>query len=92
MQNLSKKEPNYQTNIFIRYGVRQQHITMFVGYVFGRHEVDYESEDDFKTVTEYAREFIEKFNLDLDAALLYNSYRNALQVFKECLKAEKLLK
>lgn len=92
MQNLNKKEPNYQTNIFIRYAVRQQHITMFIGYVFGRHEVDYESQDDFKTITQYAQEFIDKFNLDLEPSILYNSYRVSLQVFKDCLKAEKLIK
>lgn len=89
---MNKKEPNYQTNIFVRYAVRQQHISIFIGYVFGRYEEDLSVGEDYKTVKAYAVDFIRKFDLDIDPVILYNSYMVSIQVFKECLKAERKIK
>lgn len=86
MSNQRHKEPNYQNNVFHRFSVRQQHINMFVGYVFGRME---SQEIDDTSLFKLCQEWIDKFDLDIDKMTLYNSYRIALQVFKDCLKAEK---
>lgn len=83
---MSIKEPNYQSNIFHRYSVKQQHINMFIGYVFGRFE-----NEEVEILT-LCQEWIDKFDLDIDPEVLYNSYKLGITIFKDCIKAEKLQK
>jgi hypothetical protein len=83
---MSKKEPNYQSNVFHRYSVKQQHINMFIGYVFGCY--DNENMTDIE-LNKLCENWINKFQLDIDVTTLRLSYQLGLQIFKECLKQER---
>jgi hypothetical protein len=59
---------------------------MFIGYVFGRYDNPDIEDIELKQL---CKEWIDKFDLDIDEIALRNSYYVAIQVFKDCLKEQK---